>query len=457
MRQPHRLDTLLDRLGALVDESQPGPVVGPATRSAARRRALQLFDALGGGESAQSVVAVAYAAELFGAVAVDLAARPADASRVIAGFEEATGVGRVALAREALRWPGLTNLPADVALEVQLSLLVSFSDAEAVSLWTQAREGQLSQIALAGQAERDSPNAHAVADALIGDAARGGQPTAVRSSVGIRIADGEGGAAALVAHSMPRGDDHRLLVLQAGAPGLAAVLRRIPASGSRATLTSVERRLARLRYDLHDGPQQDVHLLAADLALFREQLLPIVRRDPNLERIVGRLDDLAAQLVALDGDLRRLSSAVQSPFLPGGTLPEALRELTEAFALRTGIQPQTTLQGDFSGLSESQQITVLALIREALSNVREHADAHAVTIAVTSDDHGVQAQIVDDGGGFEPERTLVQAARDGHLGLVGMHERVRMLGGRTQIESRPGGPTVISASLPAWRPEEPAV
>ena len=101
-------------------------------------------------------------------------------------------------------------------------------------------------------------------------------------------------------------------------------------------------------------------------------------------------------------------------------------------------------------LSESQQITLLALIREALSNVREHASASQVRIAVSASANGVSAEVVDDGHGFEPEATLVRAAREGHLGLVGMHERVRMLGGRTQIESRPGGPTIISVRLPAW-------
>ena len=217
-------------------------------------------------------------------------------------------------------------------------------------------------------------------------------------------------------------------------------------------ISAVERRLARLRYDLHDGPQQDVHLLATDLALFREQLLPILRADPNHDRIVGRLDDLAAELVALDGDLRRLASTVQSPFLPLGSLPESLRDLTDAFSVRTGIEPDTRLRGDFSALSESQQITLLALIREALSNVREHAQASNVRIAVSASRGGAEAEIVDDGQGFEPEATLVRAAREGHLGLVGMHERVRMLGGRTQIESRRGGPTVISVRLPAWPP-----
>ena len=63
----------------------------------------------------------------------------------------------------------------------------------------------------------------------------------------------------------------------------------------------------------------------------------------------------------------------------------------------------------------------------------------------------------DDGRGFDPETTVARAARAGRLGLVGMHERVRMLGGQTQIDSRPGGPTVVSAVLPRWDGEDDVV
>ena len=212
----------------------------------------------------------------------------------------------------------------------------------------------------------------------------------------------------------------------------------------------MERRLARLRYDLHDGPQQDVHLLAQDLALFREQLRPMIAADPNGSRLLGRLDDLDAQLVALDGDLRRLSTSVKSPFLQTGSLPDALNELTATFASRTGVRPGLKLRGTLGHLTDSQQITLLALIRESLSNIRKHSDASAVEISIVSEQAGVHAEVTDDGSGFDPESTLVRAARAGRLGLVGMHERVRMLGGRTQIDSRPGGPTVISATLPPW-------
>jgi signal transduction histidine kinase len=221
------------------------------------------------------------------------------------------------------------------------------------------------------------------------------------------------------------------------------------ASGE-AVVSSVERRLARLRFDLHDGPQQDVHLLTEDIRGFRDQLRPIVAEDANAGRLMGRIDDFEAQLVAIDGDLRRISTSVESPFVHPGSFPERLRLITDAFAARSGFEPQTRLEGDLTKLSESQQLALIALIREALSNVREHSNARQVTISIASHSTGVTAEVTDDGVGFDPDTTLVRAAREGHLGLVGMHERVRMLGGRTQIKSRTGGPTVISVSLPVW-------
>jgi signal transduction histidine kinase len=166
------------------------------------------------------------------------------------------------------------------------------------------------------------------------------------------------------------------------------------------------------------------------------------------QRVLGRFEDLQARLVAMDGDLRRISLLVQSPFLHAKPVEEVLRELTDEFTARTGVRPTTQLSGTFTDLTDSQQIALIGLLREALSNIREHSEATHVGISVRTHQGAIEATVTDDGRGFDPEATLVRAARDGHLGLVGMHERVRMLGGQTNIDSRPGGPTVISISLP---------
>ncbi len=209
------------------------------------------------------------------------------------------------------------------------------------------------------------------------------------------------------------------------------------------------RQLARLRFDLHDGPQQDLILLGEDLRLLHDQLEHVLDGNPVRERVLGHLHDLNARLVAVDADLRRISTLMVSPFLPDESFASALTGLIDDFAMRTHVTPAAKVEGEFEALTDSQRITLLALIQEALHNIREHSGANRVDITLIAANGGAEAQIKDDGCGFELDSTYARAVTDGHLGLVGMHERVQMLGGSTQIESRPGGPTIISVRLPS--------
>ena len=85
-----------------------------------------------------------------------------------------------------------------------------------------------------------------------------------------------------------------------------------------------------------------------------------------------------------------------------------------------------------------------------MSNVRQHSGASAVAVTLREDDDGVCMEIRDDGHGFDP--CAVQPAVDGQsgIGVVGMRERLRLLGGRLELDSAPGGPTVVRAVLPRW-------
>ena len=94
-------------------------------------------------------------------------------------------------------------------------------------------------------------------------------------------------------------------------------------------------------------------------------------------------------------------------------------------------------------------------IQEALSNIREHSGASRVDIGVRARRSSIEVRVADDGAGFEVERALARAAQRGRLGLVGIGERVRMLGGTFEVDSAPGGPTVLTFSLPRWEPLRP--
>jgi signal transduction histidine kinase len=404
---------------ALVDASPFGLLISAEDRAAAEWTADRLFTACG--KESIPIVRLAFAAELLATIAIDLAADRDEARRLLGRLQLDGGLPAAALGREVLRSGRMLELPAELAVEVILALILVFAGGEAITLWNPEEDGRLAVACRIGEAGERGATARC---------ATTGRMSGIVQIDG--LADDDAAARLLVTASAPVLEHHRRLVT---AP---------------ASISAVERRLTRLRFDLHDGPQQDVHLLAQDLRLFRDQLGPMIAGHADERRARGRLDDLEAQLVALDDDLRQLATTVQSPFLAPDSLSEGLRQLTETFARRTGVIPRTHLRGSLTSLTDSQQIALLSLIREALSNIRKHSDAERVQIAIEASIEGVRVEVTDDGGGFDPQSTRVRSARAGRLGLVGMHERVRMLGGSTRIDSRPGGPTVITASLPPW-------
>jgi two-component sensor histidine kinase len=448
--------TTLEQLEHLIESCVGGLEVEPAVRDQAYARALALLDEKLAGDHTVHVASIGFVQDMLAAHTVDLAADLPALRELIHRLESGPKISAFELGRELVRVPDLLHLPGGAAIELQLALLMAFTDARAVSIWRPGSTGEVERIAHAGEPGYKLRLTQKLARRLLGPNTRKYQPSS--EIAGVRV-EGVPHPAAIVASGPPPGSSHRELLLEAALPTLAAALSRVETYVGRPQATkqvraalddggAAGRRLARMRFDLHDGPQQDVILLAEDLRLFRSQLESVLEKNRRRERLLGRVDDLEARLIALDGDLRRLSVSAESPFLHSASLRDTLREIVDAFARRTGIDAQLRFEGEIMALTDSQHIAVVGLINESLSNVREHSGAKQVSILIADAAEGLHATVTDRGCGFDPEATLVKAAREGRLGLVGMHERVRLLGGRAEIDSRPGGPTVISLTLP---------
>jgi two-component sensor histidine kinase len=437
-----------------------------AASEPAYRRALALTASSRPPVVAQRLARIGFAAHLIAALTPDLPCQGGCLRVMVDRLDTSANLPRLILGREVVRAPQLFQLPPAKAVEAALSLVLAFAPARAAAIWQRTADGSVTMVASAGEAGALPAEAETMATAAID-----GRPVTAPIDGDLAVAEvgSEGTApAALVVFGEDVLAPGRRLLLEAAQPCLALALAKpqagtVPVTGACAphpsdhgqlegqeVVAAVKRRLTRLRFDLHDGPQQDVLMLAEDLRQLRLRLQEVLGQHERRDCLLGGIDDLEARLVALDGDLRRLSASTESPFLQPAALPDALAGIAAAFTARTGIEPTLEMNGDLTQLTDSQQITLLALIREALSNVREHAEAQHVSVVVSACEDGLTASVVDDGRGFDPETALVQAARGGHLGLVSMHERVRMLGGRTEINSRPGGPTVISVTLPAF-------
>jgi signal transduction histidine kinase len=222
--------------------------------------------------------------------------------------------------------------------------------------------------------------------------------------------------------------------------------RRLGSSGRDGVgekLAAAQRRLRRLSLDLHDGPAQDVAALAADAALLEADLADPERLDATRELAA----DIRVRLAALGRDIRDLAEVLEPRAILRAPLREVLEREAAAFARRAGFAPTLEVDDDLGAMTASQQIALARVAREALTNIRDHAEATAARVTATATSDGVSLVVTDDGKGFDPER-----GDDGGLGLAGMHDRVRLLGGRLVVESRPGGPTRVAATLPRWRP-----
>jgi signal transduction histidine kinase len=207
--------------------------------------------------------------------------------------------------------------------------------------------------------------------------------------------------------------------------------------------------LRRLALDLHDGPLQEVAALLADARCFRAR----VETEPTATahaRLEGFIDDVEARLLHLDASLRALIRGDERP-LSGG-LDHALHEVTREFESTSGIRVDLRLEGRLRDLSPPQALALVRVVQAALANVRLHARARSVEVVVRRLAARVEAEVVDDGVGLDVSDALMRVILDGRLGLAGMAERVRRLGGEIHVESGAGG---RGTRIAAWLPLAP--
>lgn len=129
-----------------------------------------------------------------------------------------------------------------------------------------------------------------------------------------------------------------------------------------------------------------------------------------------------------------------------GLIP-ALHAYLKAFTRRTGLQVGFTTFAGVEKLSNAKRTVLYRVAQAALTNISQHARANLVNLAIRSLPQAVIMEIKDDGKSFDAGQFL-DSGKNGCLGLIGMRERVEMVGGIFAVDSAPGRGTQISATLP---------
>jgi signal transduction histidine kinase len=196
----------------------------------------------------------------------------------------------------------------------------------------------------------------------------------------------------------------------------------------------------RIAADLHDGVVQDLAGVAFGLAPLAEDA---ARRGDEPE--AGALRGSADRLRHGVRSLRTLLVQIHPPSLETAGLEPALADLLSPLAAE-GVA--TSLEvGDDAVRASSADALVYRVAREALRNVREHAGARAVRVAVTRVDGHARREGADDGAGFAEARRAARA-QEGHVGLTLLEDLVAAAGGTLTVRSAPGRGTTVALEVP---------
>ena len=218
-------------------------------------------------------------------------------------------------------------------------------------------------------------------------------------------------------------------------------------------LRHLSARLLRLRDDerrqmareLHDVIGQNLAALGMNLS-FLEKVVPRLR--PEARQALLDSEALADQTAK---DVRTFSYLLHPPLLEELGLGGALQDYVPGFARRSGIRVDLELPPEFGRMPQETELALFRVIQESLTNIHRHSGSKTACITLNQTTDEVQLEVRDAGRGFAltPSESAGPASALG-VGILGMQERLRQLGGRLHISSNSGG-TIVRATLPCAR------
>ncbi len=206
-----------------------------------------------------------------------------------------------------------------------------------------------------------------------------------------------------------------------------------------AVLNAQEEERRRIARELHDQASQalSVMLVGIDTGL---KAMP-----PSISEGHQQLMFLKKIATSTLEDLRALSRSLHPTVLDDLGLLPAVRWYARNTLDKAGLNVKIIARGMEERLPPEMETAVFRIVQESCSNILRHAGARNAEISLVRDDGVLHVVVKDDGIGFDMEK--VRARKRHHLGLVGMEERARLLGGTFEIHSRPGSGTVVEATI----------
>ncbi|MCU6708454.1 sensor histidine kinase [Paenibacillus sp. J5C_2022] len=199
----------------------------------------------------------------------------------------------------------------------------------------------------------------------------------------------------------------------------------------------------RIAREIHDGPAQSL----ANIVL-RTEIAERMLMKQDFELVQEELVDLKGQVRSGLEEIRKIIFNLRPMALDDLGLVPTLRKFTQDFEEKSRVHTVFELSGKELRLPSAMEAAIFRLVQEAFSNVLKHANASYVVLEISYKKDNITLSILDNGTGFVVGNVEQLTNRNGHFGLVGMRERVELIEGRMDIDSKPGQGTKIVIDIP---------
>ncbi len=213
----------------------------------------------------------------------------------------------------------------------------------------------------------------------------------------------------------------------------------------RRLMTDREEERKSLARELHDSVIQDL--------LGLNYLLEDVENAESSNQQRREVHAIRQSIRQVIGNLRQLCRDLRPPTIDNHGLASAIPSLVQEWEERTGVKVKIEIDKTLKRLPELMELSIFRIIQEGLGNVIKHADASKVQLLLEQLPEGhLLIRFTDDGRGIETIPDLADLSTKEHFGLVGISERVALLGGRMEIKSATGKGFVLEITLPNPNP-----
>jgi len=200
--------------------------------------------------------------------------------------------------------------------------------------------------------------------------------------------------------------------------------------------------------ELHDGAIQGLAAAVINMSMVKEA----VQLPPEPLKALEEALKLTGNAVR---EIRTFSYLLHPPLLDVTGLASALRWYVEGYSRRSGIKVNLKLSENGYQIGKEVELTLFRIVQEALANIHRHSGGHEATIHLQQTEEGLTLIVSDNGHGMDTQ-TLEKVKSEGAalgVGIAGMKERLRQLGGQLEISSDGSG-TIVTAALPLLRKKD---